>query len=311
LALPPLALRSWRYAGRHLRPGLRSASCLSVHPCPPTATCVPLSRRRMPQCAGHHPRASPPEGRNCRRQWRCRLPTAARPPESVARPRSWRHCTTRPPPLPCQVSSGSCVPRTVPVHVHGGLGYACARRTVLPSFRSHSSVRTREVAVRAGVGVHASGRSPAAWPPPRLLFVGTTPQCHLRCTAGTGAACHGAIRLRCPHSRWCVVTCCFVLRVLFGGETAAVHRGHIALSTSGRQRCSSPPLLSIRCHRCLPRTPVLLCARCKTSPTYSAGVKEAAADAGFASFSRMLRSQWPLYAASTAAVRRTFHSFFS
>jgi hypothetical protein len=61
--------------------------------CLPTATCVPLSRRCMPQqYARHHPRASPPEGRSCRRPCpcRCRVPTAARPPESVARLRTWR-----------------------------------------------------------------------------------------------------------------------------------------------------------------------------------------------------------------------------
>jgi hypothetical protein len=58
-------LRCWRcrhsrYAGRHLRPGLRSASCpyALAHRTPPTATCVPFSRRCMLQCAGHHPRAS-------------------------------------------------------------------------------------------------------------------------------------------------------------------------------------------------------------------------------------------------------------
>jgi hypothetical protein len=49
---------------------------------------------------------------------------------------------------PCQVGSGRCVSWTLPVHVHGGLGHACARRAVLPPFRSHSAVRTREAAVR-------------------------------------------------------------------------------------------------------------------------------------------------------------------
>jgi hypothetical protein len=42
-----------------------------------------------------------------------------------------------------------------------------------------------------------------------------------------------------------------LLRVLFGGQR--LHRGRTALSTSGHQRCSSPPLLSIRCRRRLYR----------------------------------------------------------
>jgi hypothetical protein len=54
----------------------------------------------MPQYAGHHPRAPPPEGRSCRRPWRCRVPTAARPLESVARlRRSWRQCSVHSAPL--------------------------------------------------------------------------------------------------------------------------------------------------------------------------------------------------------------------
>ena len=93
LASPPLALR---------RPPLAAGPPVrfqSVCPCKPTAACVPLSRRCMPQYVGHHLRASPPAGRSCRRPWRCRVPTGARPRESAARLRSWRRCTTHLPPL--------------------------------------------------------------------------------------------------------------------------------------------------------------------------------------------------------------------
>jgi hypothetical protein len=93
LASPPLALRRPPPAAG---PPVRLQS---VYPCKPTAACVPLSRRCMPQYAGHHLRAPPPAGRSCRRPWRCRVPTAARPHESAARLRSWRRCTTHLPPL--------------------------------------------------------------------------------------------------------------------------------------------------------------------------------------------------------------------
>jgi hypothetical protein len=56
LASPPLALR---------RPPLAAGPPVgfqSVCPCKPTAACVPLSRRCMPQYVGHHLRAPPPAG---------------------------------------------------------------------------------------------------------------------------------------------------------------------------------------------------------------------------------------------------------
>jgi hypothetical protein len=159
LASPPLALR---------RPPLAAGPpvCLqSVCPCKPTAACVPLSRRCMPQYAVR--RTSPasvaasgaqlpsPMALSCTH--RSASSRVDRAPPVVA---SVHHSSTA---GPCQVGSGSCAPRALPVHVHGGLGNACARRAVLPPFRSHSAVRTREAAVRAGVCMPAaSGRSPAA-----------------------------------------------------------------------------------------------------------------------------------------------------
>ena len=110
----------------------------------------------MPQYVGHHLRASPPAGRSCRRPWRCRVPTGARPRESAARLRSWRRCTTHLPPL----SGGLWALRIVGIAGTRAWrsGHACARRAVPPPFRSHSAVRTRETAVRAGVRMPAGDR---------------------------------------------------------------------------------------------------------------------------------------------------------
>jgi hypothetical protein len=105
LAPPPLALR---------RPPPAAGSPVRLLPLSLMPLPLPTHRPQLacrfpafqkvhapppPQYAGHHPRASPPEGRSYRRPWRCRVPTAARPPESAARLRSWRQCTARLPPL--------------------------------------------------------------------------------------------------------------------------------------------------------------------------------------------------------------------